>query len=106
METIVDTKSHSKTDFYVPEEILQNEKKNINHLKILYDTPFVYTHRSLNVGGRNVDFDCFHYTAENLDAASNLFIKKTYINAAEPQTELYRWESKAAMHTFVRNKVL
>jgi len=26
-ETIVDTKSHSKTDFYVPEEILQNEKK-------------------------------------------------------------------------------
>ena len=68
METIVDTKSHINISFSVPEEILIKEKENINFLKVLYDRPFEFNYRSLSIGGKPVNLNCFHYTGENSDA--------------------------------------
>jgi len=81
----------------IPSKYLVKEKAMGKYLDILYDSPLKFENRLVQVGGRQVFLNAFHYSAENLAAPTNIG-KREYIDESE-EVELYRWELKGALCT-------
>lgn len=83
----------------VPKAILQFEKKTSNELDILYDRPHTKNYKQLEIGGRIVYLNSYHYIASNTDAPVNRPQRRDYVDCHE-KLKLYRWELLGALSVY------